>query len=170
MMIRRFAVIAAFSLWMGGFTFYSSFAIPASTRILGSHRAAGFITQDVTRALNAVAAAALAILFWNLVSDWRHASAGARRGMTVAWVFLAVLQAALFWLHPILDTRLDPAAQSIAVNSHFDAWHRAYLWISTAQWLASLPLLWAVLSTWARRDRMMARAVSGEVAADRRGV
>jgi len=151
-LLRRFLVVAALAVWMGGFTFYASFAIPAATELLGGHRAAGFITQRVTQSLNLCGAIALAILLWNLVAGWRVAAARERRWLAGAWAFLLAGEIALFVLHPLLDAKLDPATQQILRGSNFESWHRAYLWISTAQWLAALPLLWFTLAVWRKED------------------
>ena len=158
-LLRRFLVVAAVAVWMGGFTFYSSFAIPAATDLLGSHRAAGFITQRVTQSLNVCGVGALAILLWNIVAGWRVAVVRERRWLAGTWGFLAVTEVALLVLHPLLDAKLDPATQQILRDSQFPAWHRAYLWTSTAQWLAALPLVWFTLAVWQKEDRTPVRGL-----------
>jgi hypothetical protein len=152
-LLRRFLVVAALAVWMGGFTFYSSFAIPAASELLGSHRAAGFITQRVTQPLNLCGVVALAILLWNTVAGWRAAIPRERGWLTGLLLFLAAGEIALFVLHPLLDAKLDVTSQRVLVGTNFGTWHRAYLWISTAQWIAALPLLWFVLAVWRREDR-----------------
>ncbi len=44
--------------------------------------------------------------------------------------------AALVVLHVVMDAKLDRGRLA-----GFYSWHRAYLWISTVQWLANLALL-----------------------------
>jgi hypothetical protein len=156
-LVRRFLVVAALAVWMGGFTFYSSFAIPAATELLeGGHRAAGFITQRVTQPLNVCGAVALAILLWDLFAGWSAAARHERRWLAGTWTFLVAGEAALWVLHPLLDAKLDVASRRILPATDFDTWHRAYLWISTAQWIAALPLLWFTLAVWRREDRPVA--------------
>jgi len=150
--LRRFLVVSAIALWMGGFTFYSGLVIPIATDVLGSHRAAGFITQRVTSSLNICGVLALAILLWNLIADRESATRQERRRLTLAWAFLAIAEIALVALHPILDAQLDRASQQI-VGAHFIAWHRTYLWISTAQWVVMLPFTWITLVVWQRADQ-----------------
>src|SRR5579859_282996 len=144
---RRFLVVAALALWMGGFTFYSGLVIPVATDVLGSHRAAGFITQRVTGSLNICGVAALAIFLWNLIADRESATRQERRRLMAMWAFLAIAEIALVTLHPILDAQLDAASQQI-LGAHFTAWHRTYLWISTAQWIVMMPFTWITLIVW----------------------
>lgn len=155
-LLRRFLVVAGLAVWMGGFTFYSSFAIPAATELLGGHRQAGFITQRVTGPLNVCGAITLAILLWNVIAGWRVASHRERGWLAGTLAFLIAAEIALFVLHPLLDAKLDVASQQILPGSDFDSWHRAYLWISTAQWIASLPLLWFTLAVWRREEKVAA--------------
>jgi hypothetical protein len=156
-LLRRFLVVAAFALWMGGFTFYSSFAIPAATELLeGGHRAAGFITQRVTQPLNICGVIALVLLLWNMLAGWRVASRTERGWLVGTWVFLVAGEIALIVLHPMLDAKLDIASRRILPATNFDTWHRAYLWISTAQWIAALPLLWFTLAVWRREEKVAA--------------
>src|SRR5947199_8377122 len=106
---------------MGGFTFYSSFAIPAATELLeGGHRAAGFITQRVTGPLNVCGVIALALLLWNIFAGWRDASPGERRWLAGTWLFLAAGEIALLVLHPLLDAKLDVAARRLLPETNFD--------------------------------------------------
>src|SRR5215469_3439353 len=73
-MLRRFAVLLMFALWMGGFTFYTLIVIPTGGKVLdGGERDVGFITQQVTIWLNWIGVAALPVFF-----DWH------RRYMAVA--------------------------------------------------------------------------------------
>lgn len=150
--------MAAFALWMGGFTFYSSFAIPAATELLeGGHRAAGFITQRVTLSLNLCGVVALVLVLWNIFVGWRTASRTERGWLAGTWVFLVAGEIALIVLHPMLDAKVDVATRHVLPGANFDTWHRAYLWVSTAQWISALPLLWFTLAVWRREDRGAAR-------------
>jgi hypothetical protein len=62
-----------------------------------------------------------------------------------------------------MDRMLDRSARSILNYDRFDLMHRAYLWLSTAQWFACLAYLVALLSAWRFHDR--AAAVSSARAA-----
>ena len=154
-MLRRFAVICAVALWIGGFTFYSSFAIPAATEQLGSAREAGFITQKVTNSLNVCGVIALGFLFWNVGAVWRAMSTRERHALGWTLGLLTIADITLLLLHPQLEARLDMATQTILPKRNFYAYHRAYLWISTAQWGVALLHVWIVLAIWRRQDRTL---------------
>lgn len=153
-LLRRFAVICALALWMGGFTFYSSFAIPAATEQLGSAREAGFITRRVTQSLNVCGVVALSLLVWNVVAGWGQTTRREHQVLGGTVALLALAEIALLTLHPLLDARLDVQMHSIRPRSHFFALHQSYLWISSVQWGVGLLHLLSVLAIWRRQDRM----------------
>lgn len=126
-LLRRFALVCALALWLGGFTFYASFAIPAATEQLGSAREAGYITQKVTNSLNVCGVIALGFLFWNARADLRALSIRERHvlGWTLGLLTMAAIT--LFMLHPQLDATLGTATQTILPKRSFYAYHRAYL-------------------------------------------
>src|SRR4051812_37491119 len=103
-MLRRFLVVALFAFWMGGFTFYIGVAIPVASEVLGSHRAAGFITQQVTQWLNLAGVVTLLVLVWNVIADWRAATRTDRRVLVSALTLLVAGEIALLILHPIMDS------------------------------------------------------------------
>ena len=70
-MIRRYAVLLIFAVWMGGFTFYTLIVIPTGGKVLGSERDVGFITQQVTNWLNWIGLLALLVLGWNARAEGR---------------------------------------------------------------------------------------------------
>ncbi|MBY0230552.1 MAG: hypothetical protein K2W96_14805 [Gemmataceae bacterium] len=135
--VWRYLVMAAFVFWLGGVTFYMAVVVPIGTEVLESGRRQGFITRRVTGAINLAAAAALALLLLDLL-----ASPGRRRWRVGLWLVMAACQAALFWLHGVLDAHLDPSDLSVADQPAFWQRHRVYLWLHTAQWLAALGFLW----------------------------
>ena len=137
--VWRFAVLAAFVFWLGGFTFYISVVVPIGTEVLGTALDQGFITRHVARAINRAAAVSLALLLADL-----FATPGHRRSRLALWLVMAGCQAALFWLHPILDAHMDPETWSVRGRGDFYQLHRAYLWLHTVQWLAALGCLWTL--------------------------
>jgi len=132
----RFAVLAAFFFWVGGFTFYTAVVVPIGTELLGRD-GQGFITRDVTRRINLAAAVSLTLLFADL-----FVTSGTPRARWGLWLFMTACQVALFWLHAHLDAHLDPATHSIRERPSFYQWHRVYLWLHTVQWAAALLTLW----------------------------
>ena len=155
--LLTFFTLATFAIAFGGFTFYVSFVVPIGTEILGSARAQGEITQQVTHWINAATAIAAGCM---LANTW-----AARRRLPVdtnwpgdilwtwiEWVTLGTIIAGLIGLlaiHPMLDGLIvgEPGKIQVRHREDFYQWHRAYLWISTLQWLAS----WIWLAAWVRR-------------------
>jgi hypothetical protein len=147
----RFAVVAAYTFWIGGFTFYSSVVIPVNQGVLGSRVKAGFITRQVTHCLNLSGALALPILLWNVLSIRRLGRNRLSIGLGL-WLLMAAAQVALYVLHPKLDRLLDLQARDVLEPSAFRALHRLYLWIATVQWAVALVYLAWALAAWRRQD------------------
>ena len=57
-------------------------------------------------------------------------------------------------LHEILDSFMDPGRTHVVVGPSFRPVHRAYLWVSTAQWLTCLALAWWTLRAWTAEVRI----------------
>ncbi len=150
-MIRRYAVLLTFALWMGGFTFYTLIVIPTGGKVLGSERDVGFITQQVTNWLNWIGLLALLILGWNARAEGRGA---AKFFLALAWLAMALTEVGLFVLHRVIDNLLDIGAHKIhGPLDHFFVWHRSYMAVASLQWLAALLYLWLALMTWRETDR-----------------
>lgn len=140
----RYLVMAAFIFWLGGFTFYASIVVPAGTEILGVTQQ-GFITQQVTSSLNVAGAVALGLLLVDL-----FVTPGAVRWRVGFWVVMAACQVALFWLHARLSSHMVVDTFSVRARPEFKPLHRLYLWLHTAQWLASLIYLGVLMMVWGR--------------------
>ena len=150
-MIRRYIVLLMFALWMGGFTFYTLIVIPTGGKVLGGERDVGFITQQVTNWLNWLGILALLVLAWNALAEGRGI---ARMLLAFSWLAMAVMQAGLFLIHPVLDHMLDTATHKIhnPMVTFFN-WHRFYMIVASAQWLAALIYLWLALIIWRETDK-----------------
>ena len=124
-MVRRYATLLIFALWMGGFTFYALIVIPTGGKVLdGGELDVGFITQQITNWLNWIGVAALAVLGWNA----RAESRGLLKLLLAAcWLAMAVTLVALFCLHPVLDRMpsMPPRRHQIRGGAIFFNWHRA---------------------------------------------
>jgi hypothetical protein len=135
-------LVWSLALWLGGFTFYSAAVIPVLHDQLGSPLDTGLVTQRVTDILNALGFATV-VLGWLAVAIERRCGrvlrAGSKDSVALLGAFSACLLA-LLGLHLVMDRRLDSGSLA-----GFYPLHRAYLWISVLQWLASLGLLacWA---------------------------
>ena len=129
----RFTADLLFCLWWGGLTFYAAVVIPIVTESLGAETQ-GFVTQQVTRWLNALTTAWLVMVAVDAV---RHRS----RWCWSLWTVLTLCQIALFVDHARLTSLMDFSTQAVAIDrARFYAEHQVYLWITVVQWLAGL--LW----------------------------
>jgi Domain of unknown function (DUF4149) len=136
-LVRRFYWVAL-SIWLGGFTLYSAVVIPILHDHLGAPFEVGLITRRVTHALNAIGGATL-LMGWLLVVDPSNRPKDRSPAHRLRFAPLAVSTlclAALVVLHVVMDAKLDTGRVA-----GFYSWHRAYLWMSTVQWLANLALL-----------------------------
>jgi hypothetical protein len=144
---RRGLTLAAFAVWLGGFTFYALVVVPVGTKVLGGRVAQGFVTQAVTVHLNLVALTALAALAWNAFALRK------RRPIVGTWVVMLAAQVVLFALHPNLDRLLDPATRTVIDHARFYAIHRVYLLVTGAQWIAGVVHMGLALAAWRAEDR-----------------
>jgi hypothetical protein len=107
----------------------------------------GFITQSVTNYLNVAGAVCLTI--WGILLWYQR---GNSRTSWALWLFLTFGLVALAVIHIRMDQSLDPNSRSVT-GSGFHSFHRAYIAISTLQWIASLMLLSVTLHLWRQADR-----------------
>jgi hypothetical protein len=140
------------ALWMGGFTFYAEIVIPTAAHVLGSERQVGFITQQVTRWLNLIGIAALAVFLWNLLAEWPRQPARRRLCLAIAWATMLLSHVGLFAIHPLIDRLLDPSSRGVHDFDHFETLHTFYLAFATVQWSAALVYLWLSLRAWRHVD------------------
>jgi hypothetical protein len=145
---RRFLVLTALLFWQGGFTFYGAVVIPIGLRELG--RLQTRVTGPVTWWLNVAGLIALVIFAWDLFP--RRDRTGWRRAVgRVAWLGMAVALVVLFILHSLLIQQVEAGTSSS--DGHFQALHRAYLWVGTAQWVCALVYTGMTLAAWRREDQ-----------------
>jgi hypothetical protein len=142
----RFVAIWTLAIWLGGFTFYAASVIPILHDQLGGALESGLVTQRVTIDLNRLGAATVAIglmlAMFERTFGWRGPfRSKASLGLLAT---TALCLAALFILHQMLDRRLDAGEMAA-----FYPLHRAYLWVSTVQWVTNSALLarWAGVGT-----------------------
>jgi hypothetical protein len=154
--LRYFFVLIALMFWQGGFTFYVSVVVPVGTEVLGSALRQGFITREVTFWLNIAGAIALVVLLLDLMvcRDPVRLRARLRWGL---WLFMALCQGLLFWLHTCLDRLMQVRGRIVLDPEAFYPIHRLYLWTHTLQCTAGLVFVGLMLSAWQRevRDRTL---------------
>ena len=144
-LFRRFAFLSSVVLWLGGFTFYAGVVIPTGARVLHSHLRQGLITQQVTGWLNLIGIIALAILLWNTLATPKT-RVWTWWGAMGTWIAMAIVQAALFVLHPIMDRIIVNG--KILNYDRFESLHSIYGAISTAQWACGVLHVMVVLYLW----------------------
>jgi hypothetical protein len=139
--VRRFLVIQALLFWQGGFLFYAAVVVPIGTEVHGSF-GQGMVTRHVTDWMNVIGGVAVAILAWD---QWAN---GDPRGYRVArwglWFVLAGGLVALAVIHP----RIEPYIDSTMEYRTFYQWHRIYLYVASAQWVAGLTYVAVMLRAW----------------------
>ena len=150
--LRRYLVVLAFAFWQGGFTFYAGVVIWVGNRVMGSEREVGFITQQVTHYLNFIGLGALLILLWDVLVARRDKSSRLWRSLALAWAVMAVMQAALFVLHPYLDELLVGPTKKVLQPAHFYRLHALYMDLAAVQWAAGLAYAALMLAAWRSRD------------------
>jgi hypothetical protein len=151
--LHRLILLVALMFWQGGFMFYGSVVISVGAQVLGSESEQGFVTQSVTNYLNIAGAVCLTI--WGIVL-WRDKAT--RLGWTL-WLGLVLSLAALAILHGRMDQRLEFDSHAVT-GQGFYTLHRAYLTISTTEWLTALALLGLTMHRWGQVDRREIGGVS----------
>ena len=141
--IFRTLLLASFSIWFGGFGFYAAVVVPVGTKVLGSARQQGLITQQVTHQLNVVCGIAVAMMLIESVSGWKQLRRPSRAWQAAMVVVILASLIVLCILHQIMDPLIEPSSQTIADEDQFYLLHRIYLWTSTVQWVAGW--IWIVL-------------------------
>ena len=137
--IRLYCVVASWSIWIGGFTFYFSVVVPTGGAIVGGTEQ-GFVTQQVTHWLNLIGVASLLLMLWNTIA--------ARSRLLVATLsIMAVCQVSLIVMHYRLDALIDSRSRQIIDPVHFRTVHESYEIAATIQWLAGMIHLFGVVRT-----------------------
>jgi hypothetical protein len=127
--------LVALSIYIGGFTFYTAVVIPILHDRLESSFETGLVTQRVTDALNVLGGVTL-VLGWSAFGLMGVCQGRISRWQSSPLLISSICLVALVVLHRVMDQKLSTASLT-----GFYPWHRAYLWISTIQWIANLGLL-----------------------------
>jgi len=155
-LLRRLLLLLLLMFWQGGFTFYAAVVVPIGTDRLGSIQQ-GTITRQVTNAINVAGAVALSAWAWDIAADPARAR-NRQQVRWVLWVSLALLLAALVWLHPRLDALFDAENLRVLDMDTFTVLHRWYLWLGTGQWAGAIVLIFSTLQTWRDTDHRASQA------------
>jgi hypothetical protein len=149
---RRFLVVFALMVWIGGFTVYGAVVVPIGRSVLGPHSQQTIITRQTTNYLNLIGGVALLPLLWDGVAC-RDPSTRRRRLRWAACSGLAITLALLLMLHNYLDQLLGGSDSTDAADHEaFGLAHRAYLIVGTGQWVCGLLYLLLSLAGWRAED------------------
>jgi hypothetical protein len=139
--------------WLGGTLFYITVVIHTAHDVLGSQHEFGFVTREVTRQLNLVGVAALALLLLNVLATLRRQPRCRTHLLLLStWLTMAALHAGLFVLHPRIDRHLDPAARSVTDRRAFKSVHNAYMLVTTLQLAAGIAHYGTLVHDWSHRS------------------
>lgn len=138
----RLLAIAAWSVWVGGFSFYGGVVVPILDADLGSFET-GLVSRKVTVILNLIGGADLGIWWLLLVVERGKDRFLVRFGRITALIVASGVQGLLFWMHRVMEYRLD----HIGLTG-FRRWHESYLIASTVQWGANLLLMTLTVWIW----------------------
>jgi hypothetical protein len=159
---RRYLVVLAIALWLGGFTFYSVVVIHTAHHVLDSMLETGLITQKVSGWLNWIGVGTLVILLWNVLANWREQQRWLRNILIVMWVIMAAVEVWLFVLHPVLDRQINLETRHLVDRQQFRPTHTLYVTLSTVQWIAGLIYTVFALHGWRKTDATQIMSSSRE--------
>lgn len=127
--------------------FYGTIVVPAGAAVLGSHRDQGWITQRVTDYINHAGTVCLTVWAILLLCEtaWNNWHG---RICWALWILLVICLFGQYYVHELMDAKLDLQIYRILDLSGFRTLHSIYLSISTLQWLAMLSLLILTLQSW----------------------
>jgi hypothetical protein len=132
-------------LWQGGFLFYAAVVVPIGTDVHGSFEQ-GRMTRHVTDWMNVIGVITVIILAWDQFSS--HLL---RRTRWALWMIFAIGLAMLGVLHPRIESLVDFSANGgFSDYPAFYFWHRVYLYVASAQWIAGLAYVAVTLRAWSR--------------------
>jgi hypothetical protein len=140
----RFMTFFAMAFAFGGFLFYASVVVPIGTQIVGS-TTQGFVTRHVTDVLNWATLATVVMVIWEAALGGYPR--GRRRLLFGCAIVIVVCLISLFWLHELLEDEMLEGEFGVEDERRFYSLHRVYLWLSTLQWIASLPIWWILVTS-----------------------
>jgi hypothetical protein len=130
--------VLAWSLWMGGFTFYTAVSLRVAHKVLDDSRSFGFVTQIVMERLNLIGLATVCLLVLHLICHGREMGRSRLMAMTATTVTLAITLGLLFNLHQQIELLLDPQVRVVVDDTAFRPLHNRYELIATIQWFVAI--------------------------------
>lgn len=148
---RRFVLVCALGLWLGGFAVYTGIVIRIGHRHF-TDRQFGFVTGEVTAILDVLSVVAILLAGLNLAIDWRRLPRGFRWAAAVTAAALLLTLAGSLIIHAKLDAVLDYPARRIRDEARFEPLHERYELFASLQWGFGLLYLGILLPAWRRQD------------------
>ena len=139
----RWGALLALAVWFGGFTFYAAVVVPVLEDVMGRFEAGANVTREVTRTLNAIGVATLAVWWVLVVVEGPLGDIWSRRGRVALLALNSAILAGLFAAHRVLDSRIETDQMA-----GFYRLHESYLIASTVQWGANIALVGLSLWIW----------------------
>jgi hypothetical protein len=149
--LRRVLVLGTLMFWQGGLMVYGALVVPvARAEFRDVLERQAIVTSRVTFWLNLAGALALVVWLWDLVVT-RDRHSRRVRARRVLWGLILATLATVMILHRGLDSMMS---QSVGERDphFFHVLHRAYLWVTTAQWAMAVTLLVLTLKAWQAED------------------
>lgn len=143
---RRFVVFLVLGFAFGGFLFYAGVVVPIGTSELGP-TTQGFVTRHVTKVMNIANLVAVLLVGIDWFVERRTRNGLQNRLLAVCACGILLLTLIQLWLHPQLESQLDPEEIAVLNPEAFYGRHRIYLWMSTFIWLFSLPIGWVFVNS-----------------------
>lgn len=119
--------------------------VPIGSTVLGT-TTQGFVTRLVTNAINASVAVSVVALSWEIWAGGVDRTRFAQRCLVLLTLCVAACVVVLASLHPQMERLLVAETLEVKQPERFYALHRIYLWVSTLQWLCSLPISWILVN------------------------
>jgi hypothetical protein len=148
---RRFVLLCALGLWLGGFAVYTGIVIRIGHRHFPD-RQFGFVTGEVTAILDMLSAAAIVFAGVNVALDWKRLSRGFRWAVALTGVAMLLTLAGSVGIHSKLDALLDYPARHIRDRALFEPLHERYELFASLQWGFGVLFMGIALAAWGKLD------------------
>jgi hypothetical protein len=149
--LSRILLLIVFSLYWGGLTFYTGFALRIAHDVLNDPMDAGIITQRATAVLQVLGVITVVLMACNCAVVVRQSP---KYGYVLIGcaTLLGCSLIGLFVVHGQLDAVIDVGAAEVLDRPVFDTGHQRYNQLTTIQWLASLAYLPITVFAWRSID------------------
>ena len=145
--VLRSITLFLFSLWFGGFLFYSGIVISNAHAVVGDHETVGMITQRVTGTLNIIGVPTIGFLFFTLIQEKKKLPVNKFKASFILLSLITCCLIALFIFHALMSQYIDPVKLELSEHKKFYRLHRVYLIISTVQFFCLLGYIPSFIKT-----------------------